>query len=399
MTSSRQPHILHISGDFPDPIEANKTPVIARLLALTDDQFDHRVISLNRVSPSISDWTKGTVFSQRHAGAIGRQEAFERGVAAEYRAPAKGILHKTALGRLGDWIAQFALTDGKPDLIIGHKLTIEGIAAARAAKALGVPYALSIQGNTDTKILRARPDLNRVFRTVFHDAAVVFPFAPWALDEVEAKLGVRSGPAQILPCPTDLAADLTSIIAPKTSGDSIISLFHLGRHKTKNLSGLGAAMRLLQDQPDIPILHVIGSGTDTELVDCKKAANAANIQFSSPPQRSDLSKHLNTAIGFVMPSLAESFGLVFIEALFAGLPIIYPKGRAVDGYFDDLPFAIPADPRDPADIARAIAHLCRNEARLKAELAQWQNSSQAQAFTESSIAQQFAQGLVQAIAD
>ncbi len=393
MNSCRLPRILHISGDFPDPIEPHKAPVIARLLALTDDQFDHCVVSLNRSSPSIGDWSKGTVLSKRPADAIGRQETFERGVAVQYHAPAKGVLHKAALERLGDWIAQFALADGKPDLIIGHKLTIEGIAAARAAKALGVPYALSIQGNTDTKILRARPDLKRAFRTILCEATVVFPFAQWALDQVTAKLGSRPKATKTLPCPTDL----DSIIAPKIGGNGMVSLFHLDRHKTKNLAGLGAAMRLLQDQPNISVLNVIGSGTDKQLAACQKEANAANIQFSSPPQRSDIAQLLNAATGFVMPSLAESFGLVFIEALFAGLPIIYPKGRAVDGYFNGLPFAIAVDPKSPAEIAEAIAHVCRNEGTLKAQLAEWQRSAHAQQFTQNSIALKFAQGLEQAL--
>ncbi|MEP1606947.1 MAG: glycosyltransferase family 4 protein, partial [Marinomonas sp.] len=389
MSHGRLPRILHISGDFPDPIEPSKTPVIARLLALTDDQFEHRIISLNRVSPSIGDWASGTVFSKQSSQALAKQQAFERGVAVQYYAPAKGVLHKAALERLGDWIAEFARSDGQPDLIIGHKLTIEGIAAMRAAKALGVPFALSIQGNTDTKILVARPDLKRVFGRAFHEAAAVFPFAPWALDEATKRLGARTKPTVTLPC----ATDLDQIIAPKPGGNGMVSLFHLGRHKTKNLAGLGAAMRRLQNQPNIPVLNVIGDGTDPELVECRKTANAASIHYSVPPmRRSDLGKILNEATGFVMPSLAESFGLVFTEALFAGLPIIYPKGRAVDGYFDDLPFAIAVNPKDPANIAEAITYMCRHEAALKAELALWQNSDHARQFTQNAIAQQFASG-------
>ena len=39
----------------------------------------------------------------------------------------------------------------RPDLIVGHKLTIEGIAVRRAAEALRTPYALALQGGTDQK--------------------------------------------------------------------------------------------------------------------------------------------------------------------------------------------------------------------------------------------------------
>ncbi len=38
---------------------------------------------------------------------------------------------------------------------------------------------------------------------------------------------------------------------------------------------------------------------------------------------------------FVMPSIHETFGLVYIEALSQGLPILYTKNQGVDGLFDE----------------------------------------------------------------
>lgn len=38
---------------------------------------------------------------------------------------------------------------------------------------------------------------------------------------------------------------------------------------------------------------------------------------------------------FVMPSKPETFGLVYVEALSQGLPILYAKGEGFDGYFDE----------------------------------------------------------------
>jgi glycosyltransferase involved in cell wall biosynthesis len=102
---------------------------------------------------------------------------------------------------------------------------------------------------------------------------------------------------------------------------------------------------------------------------------------------------MNRATGLVLPSLRESFGLVFIEALFAGLPIIYPKGAAVDGYFDNCSFAIAVDARDPEAIAAAIERLVRDEAKLKADLLAWQNSAEARRFTPGAIARAFTDGL------
>lgn len=36
---------------------------------------------------------------------------------------------------------------------------------------------------------------------------------------------------------------------------------------------------------------------------------------------------------FVMPSHSETFGLVYLEALSQGLPVLYTKGQGIDGVF------------------------------------------------------------------
>ena len=49
-----RPRVLHLSADFPDPINPANTPFIARLIDLVADAHDHQVISLNRRSPTLA---------------------------------------------------------------------------------------------------------------------------------------------------------------------------------------------------------------------------------------------------------------------------------------------------------------------------------------------------------
>ena len=135
-----------------------------------------------------------------------------------------------------------------------------------------------------------------------------------------------------------------------------------------------------------------GDGDDRQRVRAL-IGNAANIALAGHVPAEQLRARLNAAKGFVLPSRRESFGLVFIEALFAGLPIVYPAGAAVDGYFDGLPFAVRVDARDPAAIAAAMRHLLAEEASLKAALAEWQGSEDARRFTRPAIADAYAASL------
>ena len=87
-----QPFILHVSADFPDTVEPFKTKVVGTLLSLTDHAFRHRVVSLNRVSPTSAGLLKEVAAPvplkiQEHA--------FDRGVAVSYEAPSKGVRHLT----------------------------------------------------------------------------------------------------------------------------------------------------------------------------------------------------------------------------------------------------------------------------------------------------------------
>lgn len=390
---SVRPKVLHLSGDFPDPFEPFKTPVISKLLELTRDQFDHRVISINRVSPGSLGTLRALIAP---APFRTERQLFEHGMALRYTAPGKGIWHQTLLERLGEQIvAEVEAMDHQPDLLVGHKLTIEGIAIARAAELLDLPYALSVQGNTDTKILASRPDLKPLFARIFHGAKAVFPFAPWTQRDVEAALGTRAEGKFLLPCPTDL----DQLQPPRPTGDGLITVFHLKNYENKSLSGIVKAYReLARHGTTPPPLKVMGGGSKEELTACRALTrDFPQITFVGPMDRAALAQRMNCASALILPSLRESFGLVFLEALFAGTPIIYPQDTAVDGYFDRAAFALRVNARKPASLADAIHHACNHEEQLKQALAKWQDSPQATRFTRKSIATQFAAGLNQAL--
>lgn len=391
--TARKIRIWHLSADFPDSIDEHKTTVIRDLVNLTSDRLDHFVVSMNRVSPSITD-AIGVTSDVTGARSVRSWTEFENGIALQYLAPAKGVMHETMLRRFAASLVFRLRDEPKPDLVIGHKLTVEGIVAELLAKAMRVPYALSIQGDTDTKILRARPDLGSTYRRIFHNARIVFPFAPWALARVEDKLGKRESKTVILPCCTKLDEPMPT----KVPGDSFVSVFHLKNFRRKNLIGMVQAMSLLEQANVDTCLEIIGGGSQADLASCSRITKGKpRTTLVGPLESNALRDRLNSAKGFVLPSLRESFGLVFIEALFAGLPIIYPRGQALSGYMDDMPFALSVDPRNPGEIAQAMRHVIENEAPLKLALDKWLGSTDAVRFQRPSISNQFCNAISETV--
>lgn len=57
---------------------------------------------------------------------------------------------------------------------------------------------------------------------------------------------------------------------------------------------------------------------------------------------------------FCMPSLRETFGLVYIEAISRCLPIIYSQGQGVDGYFEEGQYGYSCNPESLESISDAL---------------------------------------------
>jgi phosphatidylinositol alpha-1,6-mannosyltransferase len=79
----------------------------------------------------------------------------------------------------------------------------------------------------------------------------------------------------------------------------------------------------------------------------------------------ELSAHYNLADLYIMPSLGEGFGIVFIEAMFNELPVI---GGNKDGSVDALlngKLGLLVDPDNPGEITLAIKKVINNISEYK----------------------------------
>lgn len=67
----------------------------------------------------------------------------------------------------------------------------------------------------------------------------------------------------------------------------------------------------------------------------KRIINHSLVSYYSKCCKEQVLKHMRDADIFIMPSITETFGLVYPEAMSQGLPIIYTKNQGFDGYFPD----------------------------------------------------------------
>ena len=95
-------------------------------------------------------------------------------------------------------------------------------------------------------------------------------------------------------------------------------------------------------------------------------AAGRELVLTGPLLDEDIPPLLRSADALVMPSLREGFGLVVLEALACGTPVVvsgippfteYLEEAAIDGH------ALYADPLDPASIAQAMRRAAEPERR------------------------------------
>lgn len=98
-----------------------------------------------------------------------------------------------------------------------------------------------------------------------------------------------------------------------------------------------AVVTLRKKYPDIT-LHLVGGGGEREKAVVERVNRHSDILvYHGPVYDKDALKAIYRGCSiFAMPSIHETFGLVYIEALSQGLAVLFTKGQGIDGLLDPL---------------------------------------------------------------
>lgn len=136
-----------------------------------------------------------------------------------------------------------------------------------------------------------------------------------------------------------------------------IGLLYVGRViKRKKLDVvINALKKLNKVSTNTYHLEVVGAGPYLEAI---KKISDHNTTFHGAVTDFELLKEIYRRNHiFVMPSVKETFGLVYVEALSQGLPIVYCKNEGVDGFFDQFPVGSAVAPNSTESVVEAIKYI------------------------------------------
>ena len=267
----------------------------------------------------------------------------------------------------------------KYSLVHAHFLYSDGAVALRLKKKFRIPYIVAVRNTDINYFMKYRPDLRYLARRILEEANRIIFITPKYLDLLMKRVPVSM--KKIIKNKSNIVPNglsdywLDNCHMPKADQQGPLRLLYIGAHsRNKNITNLLLATALLRDEMDVR-LTLVGGGGDGEK-QLERALASGRYDYVENLGRIDnLDRLLEIYRGndvFVMPSFHETFGVVYLEALSQGLPIIYSRGQGIDGYFEPKSVGEAVDPNDPVDIKKkilsvagrrsAMSSRCRSEA-------------------------------------
>jgi glycosyltransferase involved in cell wall biosynthesis len=186
-----------------------------------------------------------------------------------------------------------------------------------------------------------------------------------------AELGLPAARIGIMPVSVDPADFTPARFAPEvfarlgveSHGRPVV--LSVGRvSPEKNLPLIIEAVERLQGSPARPLLVVVGDGPARGGLEelCRDKAFVRFVGF----QRGEVLRSLYaSARAFVFASAADTLGLVNLEAMASGVPLLVPRGAAIGGSLKDGEDALVYDPA-PAHLAAALRSVLEDAERAAA---------------------------------
>jgi glycosyltransferase involved in cell wall biosynthesis len=125
----------------------------------------------------------------------------------------------------------------------------------------------------------------------------------------------------------------------------------------KNVDGLGAAWRLAAPRVPEAMLHLVGRGTLTDVVERLVADLPERTRWTPALETAEVARALDDAWVLVLPSRSEGLGRVVVEAFCRGRPVLATRVGGIPDLVEDGVNGMLVTPGDVAALADALVRL------------------------------------------
>lgn len=256
----------------------------------------------------------------------------------------------------------------KVKLIHAHTWYSDGGVAYELFKKYNIPYIITIR-NTDINIFQKKLRyLHGYGRKILKHADKVILISASYQKRVLSLKSLHSiredlkDKIQIIPNGID-SFWLSNIHSPSVNHLNKFKFLYVGDfRKLKNVVNLMLAIKKLNEDGVNCSLDIVGGGGEDEdkIMDLIKQYPYQFIFHGKIYDKKKLLKVLRNVSAFTMPSVRETFGLVYVEAMTQGLPVLYTSTEGIDGFYtDDIGEKVNKG-ADFLEIAEALEKMIKN---------------------------------------
>lgn len=256
------------------------------------------------------------------------------------------------------------LARARPDLIVGFDL--DGFWIAGRTRR---PYVLCLKGILADE-LRYESGRERwrlallalLERRNARRAGVVVVPSRYSRDVAIRRYGLDPDRVRVVPegiDPDEWAGHSEGAVEPAarhTRRAEVTILSVARQYRRKNTATLLRAFRDVRRARPEARLRVVGGGP--ELARLRRLSRELGLEgvhfLGELPEAADVRREYHDADVFCLPSLQEGFGIVFLEAMAAGLPIVASSAGAIPEVVPDGRVGRLVDPADPQALAGAL---------------------------------------------
>lgn len=250
------------------------------------------------------------------------------------------------------------------DLIHAHLLLSTGYSAMRLKKKYGIPYVVSVRVTDLTGFIKL-PFFKKIAVNILKEANGVLFLSRSHKEELERKF---------LSAPEKKMLDQKAVIignclenfwseniaeSRNVVPDEEIKILSVAKIRPiKNLPVAAKAVEELIKRGYKASLTIVGENQDNDEFEKIEKYSCVTIKPFMTKEKL-IVEYANTDI-FLLPSLNETFGRVYLEAMTQGLPVLYTAGQGFDKTFDEgvVGYSVPSD--DPVVIADRIEAVLKN---------------------------------------
>lgn len=273
------------------------------------------------------------------------------------------------------------------DISHAHSLFVNGYVSYKLKKEKNIDYIVAVRNTDVNTFFKKMPHLRKTGVRILENAKQIifissrykdYVIDNYIPDELKKSIEEKS---VVIPNGIDKFWFDNLNMKSKSIDKNNLKLIYVGKlDKNKNLDTSMKAVKKLNELGYKATLDIVGNGPELDRI--KEVSNNEYkdmIKLHGFMNKEEIIGLYRNSDIFIMPSKYETFGLVYIEAISQGLPVIYTRNQGFDGYFKEgeVGFSVKYDDVDEiVEKVKAIKDSKINLENLEGELRKsfvWEN--------------------------